>query len=166
MIAGAVVGVLALAGAAVAAIVLSSSLSGQATAETRQASDELLAPAVVNEAGAVECSAKLVDEDEVQVNPTVYTIEGEDGAQGGPVAEGGSCTVKLRLHNDGEVPLYIDGYSGSVPEGWSASASDVPSTGTEIKPGHTVATELTFTANENAGGGQISGTVKTSTSES
>lgn len=165
VVTGAVIGVLALAGAAVAAILLTSNLSGSVSAATKTASDKLLAPAIIDESDAVECSAELVDEDEVQVNPTLYTIEAEEGAQNAPIEEGGSCTVKLRLHNDGDVPLYIDGYSGDLPEGWTANASNVPSAGTEIAPGHTVSTELTFHASEGAsGGGEISGSVTTSTS--
>lgn len=167
VVAGAVVGVLALAGAAVAAILLTSNLSGSVSAATKTASDELLAPAVVDESGAVECSAELDGEDTVQVNPTLYTIEAEDGANGAPIEEGGFCTVELRLHNNGDVPLFIDGYGGgNLPDGWTINPSNVPPVGTEIAPGHTVSTELTFHASEGASGeGEISGSVTTSTSK-
>lgn len=169
VVATAVVGVLALTGVAIAAILLSTSLTGQAAVDTRNAADKLTDVSVRGETD-MTCAASIIDDGEtLQVDATTFNVapaEGQETVEEPADTFGDNqCVVRATLENVGDVPLWITGHQDhNVPAGWDVQLGDVRTSA--IQPGQSVTSTLTFTnTNENPEGGSFNSTLTTSTED-
>ena len=167
---GTVVGVLALAGAAVAAVLLTSSLTGTVSASSKTASDQLRHATVVGH-DDLDCTPTIIEKGEqIALTAAADEVVAAPGqSAGGQTGDdlSGTCTVAVDLVNTGEVPLYINGldYANQLPAEWKFVNPSLPSG--EIGVGDAVTFQVTLKAtNDAAAEGQFSASVVTSTSNS
>lgn len=157
---GGIFGVIfALAGAAVAAFVLTTTISGStAFAGGTNIADKITA-VEGTASSTLDCKAISVagGGEAVNFNPKMI----RQSVQGTPQDyAGGECTVKATLQNTGDVPLRFKSgaLSGAGVDGWKFVPQGVPGT---IAPGASVAVTVKVTAPANAKAGTLTGSFTT-----
>jgi hypothetical protein len=148
-------GVLVLgAGVALAAVLLTTNITGTATVKTVGTSNAISVAASSVNGSALDCSNLKVSDDftSLAFNPVLTkTVNGSNS--GTTPVTGGACTITLSVKNTGTSTIKLDGTSGfSVPTGWSisnlAGAALSP-----IAPGATATASATLTATQAAADG-------------
>jgi hypothetical protein len=114
-------GLLGLSTAAFAAFALTTTISGSTAFADSTAAIKVTAASVTDQTGGVTCSAKVTQDDGVQVEPKVRRVM--SGSQSATVP--GTCKISLTLHNTGTEALELSGTDFTVgpPSGWSLSSS-------------------------------------------
>ena len=169
VIGGAVVGVLALAGAAIAAVLLSSSITGSVSASSATASDKLTDVRISE--NDLACNAEIgLGADTITFSAAADEVVTNDSTASGSDSNddlAGACTVEVDLVNTGEVPLYINDldYSDQLPHGWKFVNPNLPNGEIAVNEKVTFAVTLEAT-NSAAPKGQFKASVVTSTSNS
>lgn len=164
---GGAVGAFALAGTAVAAVMLSTPISGTASAtETQvQASDTLLGG---SNTGATDqedlaCSVAVEDGGEsLEINATAdkKIVVGENGDETVIDDRAGTCRIFVTVKNTGDVPLVVTDFSldGNVP-GWTLT--EVSPNNDQLAPGESKFVNAELSASDSAESGSFSGQIVT-----
>ncbi|WP_181780520.1 NEW3 domain-containing protein [Pseudonocardia pini] len=152
-ITGGIVGVGIAGGAALAAILLTTTIEGNASV-----SSETIARSVeVTGSGKgtnLDCSDIKVSTDSgtVTVNPKLIIQNGQ----------GGTCTLKAKLNNTGDQPLTITKFDLQGPAGWTIAPAVGTAVGQSIPAGQSGQAEAVVTATGTAQGGAVTGTFQVS----
>lgn len=161
---GAVVGVVALAGAAIAAILLTTSIGGEVTATTKQARDQVTSVEVV-ESDGLQCNGWSNDGEGIVFHATATEVVGEDGSTGEDTLSG-SCDFQVSIKNVGDVPLHVESLNVDLPDGWSRELISQADDDNKFGPGESETATYRLSANDNAKSGQITGEFTTTTDPS
>jgi NPCBM-associated, NEW3 domain of alpha-galactosidase len=126
-------GVLVLgAGVALAAVLLTTTISGKATVKTIGTSNSISVTASAANGSALDCSSLSVSRDftTLSFNPVLTkTVNGSNS--GTTPVTGGDCTITLNVTNTGTSTIQLDGTSAfTVPDGWSVT----PLSGNALSP--------------------------------
>ena len=147
------------AGVALAAVLLTTNITGTATVKTVGTANEVAVSASAVNGSALDCSNIKINEDftTLTFNPVLTkTVNGSNS--GTTPVKGGQCTITVKVKNTGTTPIRIDQSSGiNVPEGWTKN--DPTGTGFEnIAPGAEGSVSQTIIATEAAAdGGKFTG---------
>lgn len=151
--------IFAIAGAAVAAFVLTTTISGStAFAGGSNVADKITA-VEGSRSATLDCTAIAVagGGEAVSFNPKMI----RQSVQGTPQDyAGGECTVKATLQNTGDVPLRFKSgtLSGDGVQGWKFVPTSNPGT---IAPGQSVTVTVKVTAPKDAKAGTLTGSFTT-----
>lgn len=142
-------------GVAVAAILLSTSIVGNAT--IKQAAPEPVTSRTVSASGtnggALDCRQVGVSEDSATLTFKPVLTRPAGGQTGNE-----SCTVTMKVRNTGTTTLNVDGSSGfNAPAGWNVGAITGDAVTSPIAPGQVKSATVTLTATPSAEAGAFSG---------
>lgn len=146
-------------GGAVAAILLSTDIGGQASVREVATKNEITVTASAANGSKLDCSDIAVTSDftSLTFNPKLTKPVGGGNASNVPVA-GGECTVNLAVKNSGDTTIRVDGSSNisKFPAGWTVSNFSGNAL-SPIAPGGTGILSLKLTATQAAVPGAIEG---------
>lgn len=150
-------GVVAAAGTAAAAILLSTSVSGQlAFAQNNVQASYSVAAAVTGETD-LDCTVVTATQNELQVDATADSTS----INGQPQADdlSGSCTVEVTLTNTGQATLKVIGSNVTTPAGWHYSlVGDTDGDNNSVfAPGEVESAEYKLTVDNGATTGSLGG---------
>jgi hypothetical protein len=139
-------------GVALAAILLTTNITGTAKVNTVGTSNAITVVPSVSNGSALNCSDLKVSPDfkTLTFNPVLTkTINGSNS--GTDPVKGGDCTITLNVKNTGTSTIKVDGSSGfTVPnEGWEITALTGDALN-PIQPGTTASVSATLKATEAA----------------
>jgi archaellum component FlaG (FlaF/FlaG flagellin family) len=144
------------AGVALAAILLTTTISGKATINEVTTSNSLDVSATSADGSALKCNVSVnEDNTQLEINPVLTKLVGGGNASGVPIP-GGECTLTIKVKNSGDTTIRVDGSSIlTVPDGWTGG----PYTGLEtpIAKGETGTVTAKITANQDAKAGDFGG---------
>lgn len=140
----------AVGGAAIAAIMLNTTVTGSTSYADASASMEVTSVSVGEQKGGVTCAATKLGGNAVKVDPKVKRITG--GGDNATVP--GSCVITMNLKNTGSEPLTLAAFKfdGAAPAGWTLVD---PKGSTKLAAGATGTVSATVTANDKAGQGSF-----------
>lgn len=121
---GGILGLGIVGGTAVAAILLTTNITGTATVTTTSTTANDLDVSVAAVSGPnIDCATGLAvsnDNRTLTFNPKLTIVAG--GANSNAPAPGGDCTIKVTVKNDGDKAIHLDGTSGfDMPHGWEVT---------------------------------------------
>ncbi len=151
---------LAAGGVALAAILLTTNVTGTATVNEVDTSNDIEVAASSVSGSRLDCSGVEIDADNVTLtlNPALTKpVAGPHPTRTAPIA-GGVCTITLTVTNTGDVPIRLDAGQtvAQFPTGWAVTRFEGPATGS-IAVGATAVAEADITAAQNAVTGPITG---------
>lgn len=156
---GGLLGLLGGAGVATAAILLTTTITGNATVNSIATSNSVAVTASAVSGSQLDCTDVHVTDDSktLTVNPVLTKHVGGSNSTGAPVP-GGTCTITLTVHNTGNTPLKVDGSSAisALPTGWNTTAF-IGNALSPIAAGATATLAVTLSADQNAISGKFSG---------
>ncbi len=150
--------VLGAGGVALAAILLTTNITGTATVNEVNTANDLDVTATSADGSQLKCNVNISDDNKtLTFNPVLTKPVGGSNSSGAPIA-GGDCTVTLTVKNIGNTVIKLDGSSGitQFPAGWTAT----PIAGNALNPipaGATATATIKVTATQSAVGGPIQG---------
>jgi hypothetical protein len=146
-------GLLGLSTFAFAAFAITTTISGSTAFADSSAAIKVTAASVSDQTGGVTCTAKVIKDDGVQVEPKVKRVK--SGSQTATVP--GSCKISLALHNTGTEALELSGasFTAGPPSGWALPWSSF-SGATKLAGGASGTVSGVVTANEAATSGPFS----------
>lgn len=144
------------AGVALAAILLTTTITGQTTIKQISTSNDVDVTATSENGSALKCNVVLSNDDtSLQINPELTKQVGGGNASGVPIP-GGTCTLTFTVRNTGDTTIKVDSTSDLIlPAGWSKGP--IEGLQTPIAKGETGTITAVITANEDATEGPVTG---------
>jgi hypothetical protein len=144
------------AGVALAAILLTTTISGQTVINEVATSNDVDVTASSQDGSALKCTVNLsADDKTLEIIPTLTKQIGGGNASGVPIP-GGTCTLKFLVKNTGNTNIRVDESSIlTLPAGWDKG----PIEGLQqtIVPNAVHEITVNIIANENATVGSVTG---------
>jgi hypothetical protein len=150
--------ILGAAGVALAAILLTTNITGQASVSTVNTANDLDVTASAVNGSQLDCSDINVSSDNTTLtfNPKLTKPAGGSNASNVPVP-GGTCTINLAVKNTGDTVIKLDQSSTvTAPAGWNITALTGNALGS-IQPNATANATATLSATGAAVAGPVGG---------
>lgn len=145
-------------GVALAAILLTTNITGAATINDVDTANDVEVSASAASGSQLDCSNIKISPDNatLEFNPVLNKPKGGGNASGVPIA-GGDCTITLQVSNVGDTSIRLDGSSKVTgPKGWIIGTPTGPALGT-IASGKTATATIPIKANQDAEAGAFGG---------